>query len=113
MNHEASASSGGGVSRRDVLQTATVAAGIALGASTAFAQPNAAPGFGAPLAEVYVPGGVLTLEQKAAMIKGITDVLRRVTALPSEAGPLFVEIIETAEGGFGVNGKVFVPRANK
>jgi hypothetical protein len=43
------------------------------------------------------------------MIKGITDVLRRVTA-PSQ-GPLFVEIMETAEGAFGVNGNVFVPRA--
>jgi hypothetical protein len=54
---------------------------------------------------------VLTLEQKAAMIKGITDVVFNATK--SSPGPgrfSFVQIIETAEGGFGVNGQVFVPR---
>ena len=46
------------------------------------------------------------------MIKGITDVLRRaIGTSASPPGPLFVEIIETAEGGFGVNGTVFVPKA--
>jgi len=40
-------------------------------------------------------------------------VLRRVTALPADQGPIFVEIIEVAEGGFGVNGTVFVPRTSK
>jgi phenylpyruvate tautomerase PptA (4-oxalocrotonate tautomerase family) len=108
MSDHESRVSGAGVSRRAILQTATVAAGVALGASTARAQTSAAPGYGAPLVEVCVPHGVLTSEQKSAMIKGITDVLRRVT--PSQ-GPLFVEIIETAEGGFGVNGNVFVLKA--
>ena len=100
-----------GVSRRAILRTAAV--GIALNAPTAHAQTTPAVGFGAPLTEVYVPSGVLTAEQKSAMIKGISDVLRRVTALPADQGPMFVEIIETSEGGFGVNGKVFVPRATR
>ena len=54
---------------------------------------------------------MLTLEQKAAMIKGITDVLFNAMKLSPGPGRLsFVQIIETAEGGFGVNGQVFVPR---
>jgi phenylpyruvate tautomerase PptA (4-oxalocrotonate tautomerase family) len=53
----------------------------------------------------------LTLEQKAAMIKGITDVVWRATKLPADPSrKSFVQILETAEGGFGVNGQVFVPR---
>jgi len=100
-----------GMSRRAILRTTAV--GIALNASTSHAQTSAASGFGAPVTEVCVPAGVLTLEQKSAMIKGISDVLRRVTALPPDGGPIFVEIIETAESGFGVNGKVFTPRAAK
>ena len=101
-----------GMSRRAILHATAV--GIALNASASHAQTSAASDFGAPVTEVCVPAGVLTLEQKSAMIKGISDVVRRVTALPPDRGPIFVEIIETAEGGFGVNGKVFVPsRANK
>ena len=58
-----------------------------------------------------MPAGALTLEQRAAMIKGITDVMLDAMKLPSDpARRLFVEVIETAEGGFGVNGQVFVPR---
>ena len=97
------------MSRRAMLQAAAV--GVALNASASHAQTSG-PGFGAPLTEVFVPAGALTLEQKGAMIKGISDVLRRVTAMPADQGPIFVEIIETAEGGFGVNGRVFVPRAS-
>ena len=100
-----------GVSRRAVLSTA--AAALALSATAAHAQTSAASGYGAPLTEVFVPAGVLTADQKSAMIKGISDVLRRVTGLPPEQGPIFVEIIETSESGFGVNGKVFTPRAAK
>src|SRR5262245_49109488 len=100
-----------GMSRRAMLRTGAV--GITLNVSASHAQPSGASGFGAAVTEVYVASGVLTLEQKSAMIKGISDVLRRVTALPPDQGPIFVEIIETTEGGFGVNGKVFVPRASK
>ena len=61
--------------------------------------------------ELYVPAGVLTLEQRAAVIKGITEVVLTATKLPRDpARKLFVQIFETADGGFGVNGQAFVPR---
>ena len=45
------------------------------------------------------------------MIKGITDVVLGAMKQPADpAKRLFVQIFETAEGGFGVNGQVFVPR---
>ena len=63
------------------------------------------------LVELHVPAGVLTLEQRSAMIKGITDVVLSATNQPPDpAKRLFVQIFETVEGGFGVNGQVFVPR---
>ena len=100
----------GGLSRRDVLlMTATVAAGAAV--PGVLAQTAPATGLGAPVVELYVPAGVLTLEQKSAVVKGFTEVILRAMKLPPDpARRLFVAIIETAEGGFGVNGKVFVPR---
>ena len=99
-----------GPSRRTVLASATAAAG-ALAASAALAETTTGGGYGAPLVEFYVPAGALTLEQRAAMIKGVTDVVLGAMKLPPDpARLLFVEIIETAEGGFGVNGQVFVPR---
>ena len=104
------AESAGGVSRRTVLRmTAAVAAGAATGVSSVLAQTVPVAGYGAPLVELYVPLGVLTLEQKSAMIKGITDVVLGAMKLPPDpARRLFVAIMETAEGGFGVNGQVFV-----
>ena len=99
-----------GLSRRNVLMTATVAAGALAGAPSVLADPAPAS-FGAPFVELCVPAGVLTLEQRSAMIKGITDVVLRATKqAPDPAKRLFVQIVETAEGGFGVNGQVFVPR---
>jgi hypothetical protein len=60
--------------------------------------------------ELYVSPGVLSLEQRRAMIRDITDVVLGVTQPPAEPKTkLYVEIFETAEGGFGVNGDVFVP----
>ena len=98
-----------GLNRRAVLMTAAVAAA---GVSPALA--DTLPGyFGAPLVELYVPPGVLSSEQKAAMIKGMTDVVLNAMKLapdPARKSFAFVQIIETAEGGFGVNGQVFVPR---
>ena len=45
------------------------------------------------------------------MIKRMTDVVLSATKQPPDpAKRLFVQILETAEGGFGVNGQVFVPR---
>src|SRR5215468_1947709 len=84
--------SGGGLSRRAILKTATVAAGAAAGMTAAAAQTSTAA-FGAPLVELHVPAGVLTLEQKGAMIKGVTDVLVRATKLPpDQAKKLWVRI---------------------
>jgi phenylpyruvate tautomerase PptA (4-oxalocrotonate tautomerase family) len=101
---------GGGPSRRTMLAAASAAAG-ALAAPTALADSPAGGDFGAPIVELYVPAGALSLEQRAAMIKGITDVVLGAVKMPPDpARRLFVEIIETAEGGWGVNGQVFVPR---
>ena len=102
--------SSGGLNRRVVLMTAAVAASAVAGVSTALADTGSAANFGAPLVEVHVPAGVLTLEQKAAMIKGVTDVVLKATKLSDPARKSFVQILETADGGFGVNGQVFVPR---
>ena len=101
----------GTLSRRAVLKTATAAAGAVAGASAAFAENVPAAAFGAPLVELYVPVCALALEQKNAMIKGVTDVLINAIKLqPEQARKLFVQIFETAEGGWGVGGQVFVPR---
>jgi len=98
------------LSRRDVLRmTATVAAAAVV--PDVLAQTAPATSLGAPVVELYVPAGVLTLEQKSAAVKGFTDVILGALKLPPDpARRLFVAIIETAEGGFGVNGKVFAPR---
>jgi 4-oxalocrotonate tautomerase len=101
-----------GLNRRAVLMTAAVVAGTAAGVSTALADIAAAGNFGAPLVELHFPAGVLTLEQKAAMIKGVTDVVLKAAKLPPDPSrKSFVQLFETADGGFGVNGQVFVPRA--
>ena len=102
--------SAGGLSRRSVL-TASVAVGALAGVPGALADTPAVGAFGAPLVEVHVPAGVLSPEQRSAMIKGITEVVLGATKQPPDpARRLFVQIFETAEGGFGVNGQVFVPR---
>jgi phenylpyruvate tautomerase PptA (4-oxalocrotonate tautomerase family) len=101
----------GGLSRRAVLRTATVAAGALAGMSPALADTPPATGFGAPLVELHVPTGVLTPEQKQAMIKGITDVVAGAVNLPADqAKKLWVQIFETAESGWGVGGEVLVRR---
>jgi phenylpyruvate tautomerase PptA (4-oxalocrotonate tautomerase family) len=110
-SHDLNACESAGLDRRALLMSAAVAASAAAGISPALADTTPSASFGAPLVELQVPTGVLTLEQKAAMIKGITDVIFNATKLSPGPGRLsFVQIIETAEGGFGVNGQVFVPR---
>jgi phenylpyruvate tautomerase PptA (4-oxalocrotonate tautomerase family) len=110
-NNDLDAHDSAGPNRRAVLMTAAIAASAAAGISPALADTTPAPSFGAPLVELQVPPGVLTLEQKAAMIKGITEVVLNAMKLPPGPADIsFVQIIETAEGGFGVNGQVFVPR---
>jgi len=97
-----------GVNRRAVLVTAAIAAGAAAGISPALADTGPPASFGAPLVELNVPAGALTLEQKTAMIKGLTDVVITAMKLPPDPARFaFVQILETAEGGFGVNGQVF------
>ena len=103
---------GRGLHRRAVLMAAAAAATAAAGVSAAAADTAAAASFGAPVVELHVPPGVLTLEQKAEMIKGMTDVVMNAIKLPPDPHRFaFVQILETAEGGFGVNGQPFVPRA--
>jgi phenylpyruvate tautomerase PptA (4-oxalocrotonate tautomerase family) len=100
-----------GLSRRDVLMTATVTAGALAGIPHALAASVSAETFGAPLVELHVPASALTAEQKSDMVKGITEVLVRAIELPPDrAKKLWVQIFETAEGGWGVGGQVFVPR---
>jgi len=103
------AAGGAGLSRRAVLTTATIAAGAVAGASAA----RADTGFGAPLVELHFPAGVLTAEQKGAMIKGVTDVLLAAIPIPpDQTRRLWVQLFETAaDGGWGLGGQVFVPRA--
>jgi 4-oxalocrotonate tautomerase len=62
-----------------------------------------------PLAQIYVPEGALTLDQKRAMIKGVTDVIAGVENLPDTGRPyVTVLIIETPNGGWGVAGHGYV-----
>ena len=99
-----------GVSRRTMLMTAT-AAGALAAAPAIRAEAASATAFGAPIVELQFPAGVLSREQKAAMIEGVTSVV--VAAMRQPPDPtrrLFVQILETPEGGFGVDGKVVVPR---
>jgi 4-oxalocrotonate tautomerase len=110
-NTEQSPGSSSGLNRRAVLMSAAVAAGATVGVSPVLADTTAVANFGAPLVDLQVPAGVLTLEQKAAMIKGITEIVLKATKLPPDpARKSFVQIFETTDGGFGVNGQVFVPR---
>jgi phenylpyruvate tautomerase PptA (4-oxalocrotonate tautomerase family) len=97
----------GELSRRAVLATAAMAAGAGVG----IAQPVPATSFGSPLVELSFPVGVLSLDQKAALIRAVTDVVNTAMNLaPDPSRRLFVEIFETPEGGFGVNGQAVVPR---
>ena len=96
------------LSRRTVLLAGTAAAGTLATSSASMAET---PSFGAPFVELTVPAGALSAEQKAAMIRGVTDVIVGALRLPPDPSRrLFVEVLETAADGFGVNGNVFVPR---
>lgn len=58
-----------------------------------------------PLAQIYVPTGVLNLEQRRAIVKGVTDVLVQVERLPPSGRPYVTVLInEVADGGWGVAG---------
>jgi hypothetical protein len=97
-NTEERLASSSGLNRRAMLMSAAVAAGATVGISPVLADTPAVGNFGAPLVDVQVPAGVLTFEQKAAMIKGITDVILKATKLSDPARKSFVQIPQTAEG---------------
>jgi len=62
-----------------------------------------------PFAQIYVPQGALTLEQRRAMVKGVTDVMARVENLPDSGRPyVTVLIVATEDGGWGVAGHGYV-----
>jgi phenylpyruvate tautomerase PptA (4-oxalocrotonate tautomerase family) len=95
---------------RRTLATAALGAGIAAGISASTAQTIPVSTYGAPIVEISVPGGILSSEQKSEMIRRITDVVLAALNLPPDPlRRLFVEVFETAESGFGVNGRVFAP----
>ena len=99
-----------GLSRRDVLVAAAAGSGVLATPSVA-AEAAPVSSFGAPLVELHVPAGILTVEQRGDMIKGITEVIVEALGQPLDpAKRLFVEIFETAEGGYGVNGQALLPR---
>jgi phenylpyruvate tautomerase PptA (4-oxalocrotonate tautomerase family) len=99
-----------GLSRRDVLAAAAVGAAVVTSPSIA-AEAAPVSSFGAPMVELHIPAGILTVEQRGAMIKGITEVVVEALGQPLDpAKRLFVEIFETAEGGYGINGQAFLPR---
>src|SRR5262249_18706383 len=62
-------------SRREAMLTAAAGAALGASASAALAEANAGRSYGAPVVELYVPAGALSLEQKAEMIKRVTDVV--------------------------------------
>jgi 4-oxalocrotonate tautomerase len=58
-----------------------------------------------PLAQIFVPKGALTLEQRREIIKGVTDVLVKAERLPDSGRPFVTVLInEVADGGWGVAG---------
>lgn len=58
-----------------------------------------------PLAQIYVPAGALTIEQRRAIVKGVTDVIVAVEGLPPSALPFVTVLInDVPEGGWGVGG---------
>ncbi len=100
----------GNLTRR-ALATAALGAGMAAGISTTSAQTAPAQTYGAPIVELFVPAGTLSAEQKGELIRRITDVVLAAVKLPPDPPRwLFMTVIETAESGFGVNGKVFTPK---
>ncbi len=58
-----------------------------------------------PLAQIFVPQGAITLDQRRAIVRGVTEVLARVEGLPPSAlGYVTVLINEVSDGGWGVAG---------
>ena len=62
-----------------------------------------------PVAKIYVPQGVLTVEQRREIIKGVHDVINTVEKRPP-AAPTYVLIQEVPSGDWGNTGTVYVPK---
>ena len=62
-----------------------------------------------PVAEVYVPEGSLTSEQRRDIVKGIHDVINRVEKRPAD-GQTYVLINEVPTGYWGNAGALYTPR---
>ena len=112
------ASESGEVNRRSALVAASFAAlavsGVAVSGVGCLAAEAGSASFGAPFVEMTFPVGVLSVEQKAALIKRVTEVVSAAMEFPSDSQRrLFVEILETPEGGFGADGQVVVPRSRQ
>jgi 4-oxalocrotonate tautomerase len=62
-----------------------------------------------PVAQIYLPQGASTLEQRRALVKGVTDVIVSVEKLPPSARPYVTVLInEVPDGGWGVAGHGYV-----
>jgi 4-oxalocrotonate tautomerase len=65
-----------------------------------------------PLAQVFIPQGVLSLDQRRDMVKGITEVMIKAEGLSPSARPyVTVLITEVADGGWGVGGHGYTREA--
>ena len=63
-------------------------------------------------ARVYVPAGVLTLDQRRAIVKGIHETINRVEQRPANAQThTYVVINEVPPDDWGSDGNVYLPRA--
>ena len=61
-----------------------------------------------PLAKVYIPEGVLNIQQRSDIVKGISDVINSVENRPVESHKYtYVLINEIQSGGWGVGGQIF------
>ena len=60
-----------------------------------------------PLAKVYIPEGVLNIQQRSDIVKGISDVINSVENRPVESHKYtYVLINEIQSGGWGVGGQI-------
>ncbi len=95
----------GHLARRTFLSIAAAASGAGLGAAAVPAGAGEVPAPVPTLAQISVPAGALSVQQRQAMVTGITKVLVDVTgARPAGLPYVTVLVAEAAEGGWGVAG---------
>jgi 4-oxalocrotonate tautomerase len=63
-----------------------------------------------PSAKVYVPEGMLTLEQRREIVKGIHQVINRVENRPPTQ-QTYVFINEVPRGDWGNAGTIYAPKS--